>query len=40
MHHPFTHYLSVLIAIIAGTTVVIAVVVRLFFRRGKSPLEL
>ena len=31
MHQPFTHFLSVLIAIIAGTTVLIAVAVRLFF---------
>jgi hypothetical protein len=40
MHLPFTHFLSVLIAIIGGTTVAIAVAVRLFFRRGKDPLDL
>jgi hypothetical protein len=40
MHQPFTHFLAVLIAIIAGTTVLIAVAVRLFFRRGRSPLDL
>ena len=40
MHKPFTHYLAVLIVIIAGTTVVIAVAVRLLFRRGRSPLDL
>jgi hypothetical protein len=39
MHQPFTHYLAVLVAIIAGTTVVIAVAVRLLFRRGRSPLD-
>jgi hypothetical protein len=40
MHQSFTHFLPVLIGIIAGTTLVIAVGVRLFFRRGKDALNI
>ena len=40
MHLPFTHFLAVLIVIIAVTTFAIAVAVRVFFRRGKDPLDL
>jgi hypothetical protein len=36
---PFTHYLPLLIGIIAGTTLVIAIAVRLLFRRGKDALD-
>jgi hypothetical protein len=40
MHQPFTHFLAVLICIIAGTTVAIAVAVRVFFRHGKDALDI
>jgi hypothetical protein len=40
MHQSFTHFLPVLMGIIAGTTVAIAIAVRLLFRRGKGALDL
>jgi len=41
MHHePFTHFLPLLILIIVGTTAVIAIAIRLFFRRGMDALDI
>lgn len=40
VHHPFTHFLPLVIVIIVGTTAAIAVVVRLFFRRGMDALDI
>jgi len=40
MQQPFTHFLPVLIGIVAGTTLTIAVTVRLFFRRGRDALDI